>query len=97
MSRWIVTCIPLLAIISPLFAQTKPAVAPAMTEQDRVLAKLSVFPKDDLWNHRHNFSCRLWLFIAFTFLVLDWIGNNRRFVGCWWLLGRVVFIQESSR
>ncbi len=33
-------------------AQTapKPASAPAPTEQDKLLAKLTVFPKDDLWN-----------------------------------------------
>jgi hypothetical protein len=31
-------------------ATTKTGVAPPMTEQDKALAKLTVFPKDDLWN-----------------------------------------------
>jgi hypothetical protein len=42
-----------LSLATPAFAQTAPkppGSAPVMSEQDKLLAKLAVFPKDDPWN-----------------------------------------------
>lgn len=50
MRQYLLASIAVVMISVVARGQTRPATVPAMTEQDKALAKLAVFPKEDLWN-----------------------------------------------